>query len=148
MNDEAALNYRFGTHHAGDQVTILVRRGSGAPFSITVKAEAPPSGGGREERLISGANPLSGAVVVNASPAVAQEVGADPFTSQGVLVSKVADGSTASTVGIRPGDIIRRINGKPTATTAELQTVLQSGRGAWRITIQRGDQEITGDFTL
>ena len=148
VNDEAALNYRVGTHHAGDSVALQVRSGSGAPRTLTVHAEAPPAGTGRAERVISGRNPLSGATVVNASPAVAEEVGVDPFTAQGVVVAKVGEGSAAATVGIRAGDIIRQVNGRPTANTGDLDLALAAGKGAWRITIQRGDQQITGDFTL
>ncbi len=148
VNDDAALNYRVGTRHPGESIPLLVRRGSAAPRTIAVAAEPASSSPARDERTIAGRNPLGGATVVNVSPAVAQELGVDPFTTHGVLVSKVGDGSYAGNVGIRPGDIIRQVNGAAVASTAELQAALAAGSGAWRITIQRGEQQITGDFRL
>ncbi len=97
--------------------------------------------------MVTGRNPLGGATVVNLSPAVAEELGADPFSGKGVLVTKVGPGAAAN-VGIQPGDLIRSINGRPIASTSELQSALAAGGGAWRLTIQRGDQEITGNFRL
>jgi len=42
----------------------------------------------------------------------------------GVLVRSVQDGKPAATAGIKAGDVITAINGKPTATLDDLQTVL------------------------
>ena len=146
VNDEAALNYRVGTRHPGDQIRLQVRRG-GALQSLTARAEPAPATPARDERVVTGRNPLGGATVVNLSPAVAEELGADPFSGKGVLVTKVGPGAAAN-VGIQPGDLIRSINGRPIASTSELQSALAAGGGAWRLTIQRGDQEITGNFRL
>jgi S1-C subfamily serine protease len=86
--------------------------------------------------------------VVNLSPAVADELGIDPFIADGgVLVTKVGAGIAAE-AGIRPGDLIREINGRKVRTVSDLRGVLAAGGGGWAITIQRGGQVITAQFRL
>ena len=86
--------------------------------------------------------------MINLSPAAAQELGADPFSARGVMVSAVTDDAIARQVGLQPGDIIKAINGQPIRTTADLQQTLSTAGGSWRLTIQRGGQEISGNFRL
>jgi S1-C subfamily serine protease len=147
VNDPGALDYDVATLKVGQQVTLQVRRGRDVR-TVAVRAEPAPSTPARDERTIAGRNPLSGATVINLSPAAAQELGADPFLARGVLVVRVADGGFAQEVGLQPGDIVRAINGQPITSTAQLQGALTSAGGAWRLTIQRRGQQITGDFRL
>jgi Do/DeqQ family serine protease len=147
VNDPGALDYDVATLKVGEQVTLQVRRGRDVR-TVAVRAEPAPSTPARDERTIAGRNPLSGATVINLSPAAAQELGADPFLARGVLVIRVADGGFAQEVGLQPGDIVRAINGQPITSTAQLQGALASAGGAWRLTIQRRGQQITGDFRL
>ena len=147
VNDPNSLNYAFATRGVGDSLKLEVRHGR-ALRTLAVRAEPAPSSPARDERTIAGRNPLSGATVINLSPAAAQELGADPFTARGVMVSRLADDAMARQVGLQPGDIVRAINGQPVRTTGELQQALGAAGGAWRLTIQRGDQEITGSFRL
>ena len=148
VNDDAALNYRVGTRHPGDVLRLQVRSGSGAVREVRARAEAPPASPARDERVIGGRNPFTGATVLNMSPAVAEELGVDPFAARGVIVSKAPPGSPASRVGFQPGDLVVAVNGRQIRTTSELQAALAAGGDAWRVTIRRGDQQITGDFTL
>src|SRR6202043_1958354 len=90
--DAAAVNYAFGTHRPGDTLRIGVRRGGGEQ-ALTVRAEAAPATPARDEQVIAGRNPFQGATVVNLSPAVAEELGLDPFGRAGVLVTKTAEGA-------------------------------------------------------
>ncbi len=147
VNDEAGLDYLVGTHSPGDKLTLDVRHG-GQVRKLAVTAEPPPATPPRDERTIAGRNPLGGATVVNLSPATAQELGVDPFAAQGVMVTAIADGGLAGNVGVRPGDVIRAVNGQQIHSTGELQSALAASGRTWRITIQRGDQQITGSFSL
>ena len=148
VNDEAGLDYRMATHkpgEAGAGSARAVMSWASRPWR-TFRTTASPA---RDERTIAGHNPLGGATVVNLSPAVAQDLGVDPFASPGgVLVIKLEGGSLAESVGLRPGDLIREINGRPIKATADLTAALAAPSGAWRITLQRGDQQITGQFRL
>ena len=64
------------------------------------------------------------------------------------MISSIDSGqSYAAGVGLRPGDIIRQVNGKAISTTADLDALLKAGARGWRIAIQRGDQVITAQFS-
>jgi S1-C subfamily serine protease len=83
--------------------------------------------------------------VVNVSPAVADEIGVDPFSARGVLVLNISRGF-AMNAGLRPGDVVRRVNGREIATVADLRAALSAPASAWQVTILRGDREITANF--
>ena len=147
VNEPAALDYAFATRGVGQSVSLQVRRGR-AVRTVTARTEAAPSTPARDERTIVGRNPLGGATVINLSPAAAQDLGADPFAARGVMISKIGEEGLANQVGVQPGDIIKAINGQPIRTTADLQQALSGAGGAWRLTIQRDGQEISGNFRL
>ena len=75
------------------------------------------------ERVIAGRNPFAGATVVNLSPAVAEEVGLDPFGPAGVLVLRTAAGP-AQQVGLQAGDIIRAVNGRDIKSVSDLTSAV------------------------
>jgi Do/DeqQ family serine protease len=141
VNDEGAGAFAIGTHKVGDRVPVLIHRGE-RQQTLTVRAEAAPENPRRDERTINGRNPFDGATVMNLSPAVAQELGADPFAGKGVLITKVGQGF-ALNAGLRPGDLVREINGRAITTTADLQAVASAQGGNWVVTIERGGQRIT-----
>jgi S1-C subfamily serine protease len=142
VNDQAALNYLIATHRAGDAVTLTLRR-RGQLQSLVARVEATPATPPRDQRTVMGRNPMQGAVVVNLSPAVADEYGLDPFL-KGVLVTAAGQG-IAARAGFQPGDIIRGVNGVPVNTVAGLVAALNGAQG-WRIVLQRGEQQITVQF--
>jgi Do/DeqQ family serine protease len=146
--DESGLNYHVATRRSGDDVALQVRQGRAAIRTVVVHVETPPARPARDEQVLSGRNPLSGATVVNLSPAVADELGIDPFAAEGgVLVTKIAPGIAAE-AGIRPGDLIREVNGRKVRLVSDLRAALSSGAGGWAITIQRGGQLIRAQFQL
>jgi Do/DeqQ family serine protease len=148
VNDQSALDYQFATAKPGDQIRLDVRTG-GQTHAVAVRAEPAPASPARDERTVTGRNPLSGATVVNLSPATAQELGVDPFeASKGVMVTRLDEDAIAQRAGIQPGDLIESVNGHPVRNTSELQLTLGGSVGGWRITINRGGQEITGNFSL
>ena len=142
--DAAALNYAVGTHRPGDALRIGVRRGAGQQ-ALSLHAEPPPALPARDERVIGGRNPFEGATVVNLSPAVAEELGLDPFSGPGVLVSKVSPGA-ALRVGMRPGDLIRAVNGRDIKTVRDLAGAVAASVPVWQVTIERGGQQVTATF--
>jgi Do/DeqQ family serine protease len=139
--DAAALNYAFGTHRPGDVLRIGVRRAGGEQM-LSVHAEAAPATPPRDERVIAGRNPFEGATVVNLSPAVAEEVGVDPFSRGGVMVTKTAEGA-AHRLGMQPGDIIRAVNGRNIKTVTDLASAVVVPARVWQFTIERNGRELT-----
>ncbi len=79
---------------------------------------------------------------------MADELGIDPFLADGgVLVTKIGSGIAAQ-AGIRPGDLIREVNGRKVRLVGDLRAALADGAAGWAITIQRGGQTITAQFRL
>ena len=142
--DAAALNYAIATHRPGDTMRLGVHR-TGGEQQLTLHAEAAPALPARDEKVIVGRNPFEGATVVNLSPAVAEELGVDPFGVAGVLVTKISDGA-AQRVGLRPGDFIRNVNGRRIETVRDLSGAVGEGSSTWQVTIERGGQQITATF--
>jgi len=145
VNDETALNYRVGAHRAGDRLTIQYRRG-GASHTVEAVAAAPPASPPRDQQALKGRHPLDGATVLNLSPAVAIELGGNPF-AHGVLISDIRQGLAAN-AGFRPGDVVLAINGQAVSTVAALRAALAQSAGRWRVTIERGGQQIDANFVL
>jgi Do/DeqQ family serine protease len=143
VDDAAGVTYQVSTHRPGEVVPFVVVR-SGRRETVNVRLEAPPSTPPADERLIQGRNPLSGATVVNLNPATAANLGVDPFT-RGVMVAKVSPTGYAAQIGVAPGDIVRKLNGRDVASTQELQALLNSAE-AWNLAIQRGNQVITVQY--
>ncbi|WP_374471945.1 Do family serine endopeptidase [Phenylobacterium sp.] len=142
--EAATLNYAVGNSRPGDTVRITVRRGE-RDLPLSLRAEAPPATPARDERVISGQNPLNGATVVNLSPAVADELGIDVFAGPGVLITNVGRGF-AMNAGFRPGDIVRAVNGRDVSSTRDLASVLGARVPLWQITIQRNGQLVTATY--
>ena len=92
-----------------------------------------------------------------ANDALARQVGID----DGVLVLRVAAGSSAADAGVRPtlrnrlgrvelGDVVVAVDGEPVSTTADLLLLLerhQSGDTV-QVTLRRGDRQRTVDVVL
>ena len=143
VNDQASLNYLTSTHRPGDVVAVQFVRG-GVARSARLMVATPAADPPRDERVLAARSPMQGATVVNLSPATADQFGLDPFL-RGVLVTSAGQG-IAARAGFQPGDIIRAVNGRSIASTANLAAALSSGYGGWQVVIQRGDQQITAQF--
>ncbi len=143
--DAASLNYAMGTHRPGDAIRVGVRRDK-SEQALTVRAEPAPAKPARDEQVIAGRNPFQGATVVNLSPAVAEEVGLDPFgRSGGVVVTKTTDGE-AQRKGVQAGDIIRAVNGRDIKSVSDLTTAVGAPTRLWQVTIERNGHQLTATF--
>src|SRR5215212_1430347 len=74
IDDEASLRFRLATLTVDTIVPVKVIRG-GKEVVVDLKLAAPPETPPRDRSLLEGRQPLSGAGVVNMSPAVADELG-------------------------------------------------------------------------
>ncbi len=141
--DERGLNFLAATEVPGTRVTLDVLRG-GQPQMFEVLLSPPPGAREADLRLLEGRHPLSGAEVAELSPALAENMGRDPFV-KGILVTRMLRRSLARRVGIRPGDIIVAINGRETITARDLDQALdiRDEDGQWQLTIERNGRRIT-----
>ena len=142
--DAASLNYAMGTHRPGDTIRFGVRRDK-AEQALSVRAEPAPATPARDEQVIAGRNPFQGATVVNLSPAVAEEVGIDPFGRAGVVVTKTTAGQ-AQQVGVQAGDIIRAVNGRDIKNVSDLTSAVVAPARLWQVTIERNGHQLTATF--
>jgi len=111
VTDAASLRLRIGMHSAGESVKIvLLRDGKQKTVSATLgqTAAGPISAG----EVHPG---LAGASFETITP---ESAGYDGV--QGVLVSSVEQGSPAFANGLRPNDLIMRVNRQRVTTTEEL----------------------------
>lgn len=145
--DAGALSFAIRNHRPGDVVPLSVHRADGRQQALSLRAEAPPATPARDERTLAGRSPFEGATVVNLSPAVADELGIDAFAGRGVLVAKLAFG-LAMNAGLRPGDIVRQVNGRRIETVRDLAEAAATPAPAWQVTIERNGQQITATFRI
>lgn len=146
VGDPTALNYYLTISPIGSKARVDYLR-DGRESSTSLAVVTAPETVPRDERVLVGAGPVTGAKVVNLSPAVAEEIGVDG-PAQGVLVVEVERGSLANRVGLEKGDRILAINDQPVADVATLAKANAVQQRMWKVTIQRGGQIVTRMFRL
>ena len=124
IDDEAGLRFRLATLSVGTKVPVKVVR-AGKEVILEVPLAAPPETPARDKAVLDGRQPLSGATVMNLSPAVAEELGLVE-RRPGVIVSQVQPGSYAARF-LRQGDMVTAINNQPVKTVADLRKGIASG---------------------
>jgi Do/DeqQ family serine protease len=140
IDDPNAFDYRFATRPLGGSSEVEVQR-AGKPVKLSVALETAPDGG-RNEIVLTTRSPFQGARVSNISPAVADELHLDTDT-EGVVVTALADNSTAANVGFQKGDIILSVNSQKIGKTNDLEKVTKDGSRLWRIQMVRGGQQLS-----
>ena len=136
--DPSSLNYRLLTLHGGEDAEVeFLRKGEAmrARLRLAAAPETPP----RQKTRIVGANPLEGAVAINLSPAVAEEMSWDGAWS-GVAILGVERGGIAERIGFEAGDVILSVNGRPVGSVDELKAALSGRVQAWQIAFRRDGQ--------
>jgi Do/DeqQ family serine protease len=139
IDDPNAFDYRFATRPLGGVAQVDVQR-AGKVVKLSVPLETAPDGG-RNEIVLTTRSPFQGAKVANISPAVADEMRLDTDT-EGVVVTDIAEDSTAANVGFQKGDIILGVNNQKIAKTSDLEKATRDGSRLWRIKLVRGGQQI------
>ncbi len=144
IDDVNAFDYRLATKPLGGVAQIGVLR-SGREVRLAVALESAPDIE-REETLIKARSPLLGAKVANLSPALADQLRID-LDAKGVVVTDVENGSTAQSFGLQKGDIVLSLNNAKIESTQDLVRALSQPSRLWRLTIQRGGQQISAVFS-
>jgi Do/DeqQ family serine protease len=139
VDDPNAFDYRFATRPLGGTAQLEVQRG-GKLVKLTVPLETAPDTG-RDEIVLKTRSPFQGAKVANISPALADELHLDSST-EGVVVTDLADDATAASVGFQKGDIILAVNNQKIAKTGDLERATREPSRLWRITVVRGGQQL------
>jgi len=143
VDDVNAFDYRFATKPLGGTATLGLLR-AGREQSVKVALQSAPATS-RDEITIRSRSPLSGVKVANLSPALADELQLQN-ADEGVVVVDVDNGSYASTLGFRRGDVILSVNGESITKTDDLARATSTPNRSWRIVLRRGGQQISAVF--
>jgi S1-C subfamily serine protease len=144
VDDPNAFGYRFGTKPVGGSAQLGIVR-QGRQVVLPIALQALPDGP-RQQVEITARSPFMGATVSNLSPALADELRLDSQT-EGVVITEVANGSAAQSVGFQKGDVVVSVNNQKIGKPADLERVAGAGGRQWRITILRGGQQISVVFS-
>jgi Do/DeqQ family serine protease len=140
VDDPNSFDYHFATKPLGGSAQIgLLRHGREMVMQVALQT-APDQP--RNEIEIRAHSPFAGATVANLSPALADELRLDT-QSHGVVIVRVADGSAAQSIGFQKGDIVVSVNNQQIEKSSDLERVTRAGGHSWRITINRGGQQIS-----
>jgi Do/DeqQ family serine protease len=144
VEDPNAFDYRFATKQLGGTAQVgLVRDGHEVVLPVALQGLPDTA---RNEIEIRDHSPFLGATVANLSPALADELRLDT-QSEGVVITNVASGSAAQSLGFQRGDVVLSVNNQKIAKSADLERITSAGSRQWRITIQRGGQQISVMFS-
>jgi Do/DeqQ family serine protease len=143
VEDPNGFEYRFMTRPLGHSAQLGVLRG-GKDVRLAIPLETAPETP-RDQVVIRARSPFAGATVANLSPALAEELRLES-DAQGVVVLEVADGSLAQNFGFRRGDRIVSVNNQSIKKTRDLERAAGQQARLWRITIDRGGQQLSVVF--
>ena len=138
INDQGGLNFRVGTREPNDTVEVAVIR-DGRVQTLNARVQRLPGDADIDRAAVIRSGVFSGAQVLALNPALADNLGGDPFAT-GVIVGRVQRGSYANRAGLQGGDVILAVNGRAVNTVDQLSDV---GRGS-EVVIQRRGQRIAG----
>ena len=123
VNDDSGLRFKLATLRPGDRARIAFVR-DGRESVVRVRVDTPQERPARDARALDGAHPLDGATVANLSPALAEELGFDPYAT-GVIVVDLDGRSAARLNRLQRGTLVRAVNGVPVTTTRGLERLLR-----------------------
>ncbi len=135
IEDPEALRFRLATLPVGGTAEVTVLR-DGRKQQLSVPLVAAPETPPRDDTEIGGRNPLTGASVANLSPALAEELAINNAW-QGVIILGMARSSVAARSGLRPGDIMLKVNGADIGDVRDLVAKLDAATARWELTFRR-----------
>jgi Do/DeqQ family serine protease len=145
--DDRGMKFIAATKAEGETAALSILR-NGQPRTVNVRMSAPPGAAKPDLTAIQGNNPFNGAQVVDLSPALAEEIGLDPFKSKdGVLIYSLAPRTFAYRY-FQPGDIVREINGATIRTKKDFESAVKAAEktGEWRLATERNGRRIEQAF--
>ncbi|WP_374379015.1 Do family serine endopeptidase [Dongia sp.] len=142
VDDPEGLRFRLATLPVGEQAKLNILR-KGASVDLSIDLVAPPEKP-TNEVLLAGRQPLSGALIINLSPASADELNISAW--DGVAIAKLKRNSIADRVGFEAGDIIVKVNDRDIKSAADLADIMSNTPAPWSIAVNRGGKVKTFDL--
>jgi Do/DeqQ family serine protease len=144
VEDSGGVSFRLGERPLGGVASLSVLR-AGKTIDLSLRLAAPPEIPPRDAIRIKTRSPFEGALVMNISPALIEEMSIEN-AHEGVIVAEVAEGSTAANVGLQKGDLVLSVNDEKIATTRDLEKAAASRPRYWKLAIGRGGEVIQTVF--
>ncbi len=140
VGDHAVRNprefqFRFATLELGSRANLTIFRNGNRQQKV-VNLIAAPFTPAPNKKSISGIHPLSGAIVANLSPGLADQLDIDDV--EGVIITDITRRSYAAKFGFRRNDIIISINSTPMLSVREILVQSKLRPRLWRIKFKRG----------
>lgn len=146
VNTPQEMLFRLSALGVGQTASVRWRGGAtGAEAESHVALIAPPETPARAMLRITANVALRGLAAENVNPAVIAERDL-PLSAAGVVVVEATD--IAARIGLRPGDILLRINGTPVADTETLGRLANSPTREWQIDYLREGRQASLRFRI
>ncbi len=144
VEDPSTFFYRIAVLDVDSHVELEVYR-AGSKKKVKLPLIAPPEIPLREELIVAGANPLSGASLANLSPALQEERSLRDVPVSGVVILSVQENSTAARLGLGKGDVLEEVNGVKIASTKQAKDILENRipSGHWKLIFNRAGERLS-----
>ncbi len=136
------FGFRVGTAQIGETRMVEYRRAE-KTYETRVRLIAAPETVPREETIIDNRSPLTGVIIANLSPAVAEEVGL-PADTSGVVLMKITDPLAAQV--FKKGDVVFEVNGAPVTTVDAVMDAIKNEQRRWEIGVLRNNRKLRLKF--
>lgn len=143
VEDVAAFRLKVAGLAPGTRVNLkVVRDGVTKDFALVLATNNELAklnkGGGQNTPGKGSESALQGVQVDNLTPDAIQQLNL-PSGTKGVLVTDVDESSAAADAGLRPNDVIERVNHKPVTSVSDMDAALrQGGSNGTLLLIRRG----------
>lgn len=135
VTDPETFDYRFTTRDVGGLVPLTVFR-DGRRVTREVTLVETPASERYDGRMLVGRHPLGGVEVATLTNSLMDQFRLTDVEA-GAAVMKVSRRSIAARYGLRPGDVIVRINGARVETADAVQAAMEQTPQTWRVVIRR-----------
>ena len=138
VDDAESLRYRIATKPLNGKADLTVYR-QGRQLELTIALTAPPEIGAPRDNAARG--PLAAHGCYGGEPLARgrRRARAQPF-QKGVVVTQVASDTPAANLGVKPGDVILRVNGADIRSVDELKAAVRREPRAWQLSLRRGER--------
>ncbi len=134
VQDPQGMAFRLATLPIGDVAKVTIVR-KGEQMDLPIQLVPAPREPEPDETWLEGEQPLMGAQVANLSPALGEELSVSGW--KGVVITAMKRGSFARNLGLRPGDIVARVNGTNVENVEQLSKLMASSQEEWQLSIER-----------